>query len=264
VKEKMKHFLDEIITYTRGYVKLKEKEIPLGELKEKLSGLPNSRDFKKAISVPAKKLHLIAEVKKASPSAGIIRKNFVPLDIARLYEENGASAISVITCEKFFRGNLRYLEIIANNVNLPVLRKDFIIDKYQVYQSRLAGADAILLIASILTKDKLAEFIELAGKLSLDCLVEVHSKEELKKVLNTPAGIIGINNRDLRTFTIDLGTTEKLARLIPEDKVIVSESGIENIQDVRRLRKSGINAILVGQTLVQSKNIKAKIKELGF
>lgn len=260
----MRNFLDEIIIYTRGYIKREKEQVPLAELKLKLDNLPATRDFKVAISVPGDELHLIAEIKKASPSVGIIRKTFVPLDLAKLYEDNGASAISVITCEKFFEGNLRYLEIIANNMNIPILRKDFIIDQYQIYEARVAGADAILLIACILEENKLTEFIELGKKLNLDCLVEVHSKEELKKVLKTQAEIIGINNRDLRTFTTDLKITEKLVPLIPKDKVIVSESGIETKRDVRLLHKTGINAILVGQTLLEARNIKAKIKELGF
>ncbi len=260
----MNNFLDEILVYKKEFVKRKKQKIPLKELKLKIDNLHATKDFKRAISVPEAKLHLIAEIKKASPSAGRICKNFVPLELARLYEDNRASAISVITCKKFFEGDLRYLEIIAKSVNIPILCKDFIIDKYQIYEARIFGADAVLLIACILTAEEIKEFIEISKSLNLNCLVEIHSEEDLKKVLKSPAEIIGINNRDLKTFNVDLRVTEKIAPLIPEGKVIVSESGIKNIQDIHLLQKIKINAILIGQTLLESKDMKKKIKELGF
>ncbi len=260
----MQNFLEDIVAYKKEFIEQKKAKLPLEELRFKVENLPSSRSFKKAISEPDDKLHLIAEVKKASPSAGVICKDFNPLELAKSYEENGASAISVITCEKFFEGNLTYLETVSKNINIPVLRKDFIIDKYQIYEARLFGADAILLIACILHEEQIMDFIKISKELSMDCLVEVHSEEDIKKVLNTPSEIIGINNRDLRTFAVDLSVTEKLVPLIPKDKVIVSESGIKTDDDIHLLQKIPINAILIGQSLLESQDIRKKIRDLGI
>ncbi len=208
------------------------------------------------------KIKFIAEVKKASPSAGIIREDFNYLNIAKEYEAGGASAISVLTDKEFFKGDLKYLSEIKKTVSLPVLRKDFIIDPYQIYEAKAAGADLVLLIARILTKEQIDTFLALTHKLGMECLVEVHDIDELNTVLETEASIIGINNRNLDTFETNIETTLQLYHLIPEEKIIVSESGIKTRADVLNLEKAGIDAILIGETLMRSQDITQKINEL--
>jgi indole-3-glycerol phosphate synthase len=253
--------LDKIIAHKKIEVEEQKNLIPLDEIKRRLSDVEDVRGFKKALSRPGK-VNLIAEIKKASPSKGIIREDFDPSAIAEIYEQNGASAISVLT-DKFFQGDLSFLKAVRSVTSkTPILRKDFIIDEYQVYQSRLFGADAILLIASVLDLQSLDLLLSIANSIDLDCLVEVHNEEELSKVLASNAEIIGINNRDLRTFNVDLQTTFSLSRLIPDDKIIVSESGISSAEDVKFLSKCGINAMLVGESLMASKDIAQKIKQL--
>ncbi|MBI2556701.1 MAG: indole-3-glycerol phosphate synthase TrpC, partial [Planctomycetes bacterium] len=207
-------------------------------------------------------IRIIAEIKKASPSLGIIREDFNPVEIARIYETNGAAAISVLTDEKFFQGSLSYLTGVKKSVNLPVLRKDFIVDPYQIYEARSAGADAILLIAALLSWEEMQRYLDLASELGMECLVEVHSETELKMVLKTNARIIGINNRDLATFKTDLETTLRLKPMIPAEKIVVSESGIKSRVDVEKLMEEGVDAILVGETLMKSDDISAKLREL--
>lgn len=184
--------------------------------------------------------------------------------IARDYQDAGAVAISVLTEEKCFLGEVTYLEEVKKVTDLPVLRKDFIFDSYQVYESRYFGADAFLLIAAILTEKEVEEFICLGHSLGMDALVEVHNEEELNRVLDTSAKIIGINNRNLRDLTVDLNTTLRLKKRIPKDKIVISESGIRTKEDVELLKNAGVNAVLIGQTLMQSENIKEKVKELGL
>ncbi|MFH1783402.1 MAG: indole-3-glycerol phosphate synthase TrpC [bacterium] len=260
----MKNFLEEIVAYKKEILKKKKKEDPLELLKASLEERPLSGSFREAISGSGDNIALIAEVKKASPSAGVIREDFDPVALAGIYEQNGASAVSVITCEKYFQGRLEYLKDVSEKVNIPVLRKDFIVDEYQIYEARLWGADAVLLIARILDDDQLAEYMDCARGLGMDCLVEVHDTQDLDKVLNSSAEIIGINNRDLTTFNVDLTVAIKLASLIPDGKIIVAESGIKTKDDISLLRKSGINAILIGQTLLEAGDVAGKIKELGF
>lgn len=224
--------------------------------------IPKSdRSFYKALSKPG--LNLIAEIKKASPSEGIIFPGeFDPAGIAELYEESGVSAISVLTDEKYFQGSFQYLDDVRNvTENVPLLCKDFIVSDYQIYKARDFGANAILLIAALLRVEQLQRFLDLARELGMDCLCEVHNEEELEKVLLTDAEIIGINNRDLKTFKLDLETTNRLVLLIPEGRVIVSESGINTRADVEKLNPR-VNAILVGTAIMKSTNIKEKIYEL--
>ena len=222
---------------------------------------PDYRDFAGALR-RQKGVALIAEVKKASPSAGIIRADFDPVKIAGEYEAAGAAVLSVLTDEKFFQGQLDYLRQIREVVRLPLLRKDFIINELQIYESVSAGADAILLITAILDDTQLQAYRQLAGQLKLAALVEVHDDRELERALNAGAEIIGINNRDLKTFRTDLATTEKLAAQIPAGKIIVAESGIHTRADVARVVAAGVNAILVGESLMRSGNIAGKVKEL--
>jgi indole-3-glycerol phosphate synthase len=254
--------LDKIIAHKKIEVEEQKSLIPLDEIKRKLAQVDDVRGFKNAISRSGK-VNLIAEIKKASPSKGIIREDFDPSAIAEIYEQNGASAISVLTDKKFFQGDLSFLKAVRSVTSkIPILRKDFIIDEYQVYQSRLSGADAILLIASVLDLQSLNLLLSIAKDIDLDCLVEVHNEEELNKALASNAEIIGINNRDLRTFNVDLQTTANLVRTIPDDKIIVSESGISSAEDVKFLSKCGVNAMLVGESLMADKDIAQKIKQL--
>ena len=256
----MNSILTEIVENKKVEVGENKKNIRLEILKEKIKILPKTRGFKKALSL--KKFSIIAEVKKASPSKGIIREDFDPVRIAKIYERGKVDAISVLTDNKYFKGDIIYLKSIKKAVSLPILRKDFIIDEYQIYESRYYYADAILLVVAILSEKKLKHFIELARKLNLDCLVEVHSKSEIQKAIKCNAEIIGINNRDLNTFKTDLKTTENLIKYIPKDKIVVSESGINKKSDVEYLKNLGVNAVLVGEAFMKSRNILKVIKRL--
>jgi len=252
--------LESIISYKRKEIERDKTAMPLESLKSRITDLPSTRNFKEAISKEG--LNLIAEIKRASPSKGVIRKEFNPVEIAKLYQESGASAVSVLTTEKFFYGSLDFLSQAKEVTTIPILQKDFIVDEYQIYQARVNKADAILLIASILVEAQINSFLECAHNLGLDCLVEVHTKEELSKVLASKAQIIGINNRDLTTLTTDLSTTLTLSKLVPKDRMLVSESGIKTQEDVKKLQECGVRAILVGESLMSAPDISAKMKEL--
>ncbi|MDP3042549.1 MAG: indole-3-glycerol phosphate synthase TrpC [Candidatus Omnitrophota bacterium] len=253
--------LKQIVAKKKERILLAKQALSPEELIAKLAGLPATRPFKEAISKP-KQISLIAEIKQASPSGGIIRQNFNLEEIARFYQEAGVQAVSVLTEEDFFSGNLAYLNQVKNIITVPILRKDFILESYQVYESRYFGADAILLIADLLTKDKLLELMQIADSLGLDYLVEVHDEKELKKVLSLKVPIIGINNRNLRTLEIDFKTTEKLFTLIPKDKVVVVESGIKNSQDVLFLKILGASSVLIGTAFMEAADIKSKVEEV--
>ncbi len=237
-----------------------------GELKASIQDLDPTRNFFKALGAPNPKapnaIRIIAEVKKASPSKGVIREEFDPVEIARTYEENGATAISVLTDEKHFQGSLEYLKRIKEAVNLPILRKDFIIDEYQVYESRAAGADAVLLIAAVLGAEKLRALLNLCLVLGLAALVEVHDEEELKSALGAGAKLIGINNRDLKTFKTDLKTTIRLAPKASNGVVVVAESGIHTCDDIAKLKTAGATAFLIGEALMKEPDIGCKLREL--
>lgn len=232
-----------------------------GRIKQAVAMRKDYRDFAGVLTKPDG-VSLIAEVKKASPSAGIIAPNFDPVAIARQYEAAGAGALSVLTDEKFFQGKLSYLGLIREAVRLPLLRKDFIIDELQVYEAVAGGADAVLLIVAILDDAQLRDYRALAEHLGLAALVEVHDESELNRALSTGAGIIGINNRDLKTFKVNLSTTAVLAAGIPEEKIVVAESGIHTRYDVVQVKEAGADAILVGESLMKSGDIAGKVKEL--
>ncbi len=253
--------LDEIYKHKVLEVTRRKEQYPLERLETALPNLTDTRDFEAALKA-REGIGLIAEIKAASPSKGVLRRDMNPSQIALEYQEGGASAISVLTDEKFFHGKLAHLEDVGKAVRLPLLRKDFIIDEYQIVESRTGGADAVLLIAALLERNKLEAFLKIAGQLGLDCLVEVHTEAELGKVLDTPATLLGINNRDLHTFETDLETTLRLRPLIPDDRTDISESGDESRADVRRLEDAGVDAVLVGEALVKSEDIGKKIKEL--
>jgi indole-3-glycerol phosphate synthase len=243
-------------------VKSKRKELVKSKLDRNISKLediidkqPEVLDFKNALKKQSlNDIRIIAEVKKASPSKGIIRKNFNPIIIARQYEINNASAISVLTETEFFMGKLEFLKEIKNAVNIPVLRKDFLFDPYQIYEARANGADAVLLIAAILEKPLIDELLSIVKELSMSALVEIHTKDELEKVLQTNAEIIGINNRNLKTFHTDLQTSIDLMADIPDSKIIVTESGIKTKEDILKLSEAGVDAFLIGETFMRADN----------
>jgi len=252
--------LDRIVEAKRREVGYLKESTSLEALKKAARDLPSPRDFRKAIS--GQECSIIAEVKKSSPSKGRIREDFDPLKIASIYEANGAAAISVLTDEEFFEGEKSYLSKIKETVSLPLLRKDFIIDPYQIYETRIIGGDAILLIAGLLGEETLRQFIDLAESVGLLPLVEVHSREELDKALAAGARIIGINNRNLKTFSTDLMTSMELAPSVPGGRIVISESGIHTRKDLEALMKKGIHTFLIGETLMKAPDIGKKLMEL--
>ena len=236
--------------------------VPLRELKAKITDTKNTRDFRAAVKRPSDgTIKLIAEIKHASPSQGIIRKDFNHLTIANIYEEKNVHTISVLTEENFFMGNLAFLPEVKKVTSKPVLRKDFIFDAYQIYESRAYEADAILLIAAILEKNQAFEYLHLARELGLSVLFEVHDHQELETALLINSNIIGINNRNLQTLQIDLNTTFALRNEIPTDRIVVSESGIQSRSDVRKLQETGVDAMLIGTSFMQAEDIGKKIDE---
>lgn len=228
-------------------------DLPLPELKEKLQGAKATRGFVRAIeeSLSQGRSAVIAEIKKASPSKGVIRPDFHPAEIARSYEAGGASCLSVLTDVDFFQGCDEYLQQARNACKLPVLRKDFIVDPYQVYEARYIGADCILLIVAALSDTQLGELAGLAQQLDLDVLMEVHDGEELERALQIPGRLVGINNRNLRTFEVRLETTTELLHMIPDDRIVVTESAIHSPQDVQFMRDHGVNTFLVGEAFMR-------------
>ena len=269
--------LDEIVQTKRQEVTERKASRPLELLRETIATLGRPRNFFQAVTArtaagPTKKLlNLIAEVKKASPSAGVIRADFDPVAIAREYAAAGADALSVLTDEKYFQGRLDYIHAVRDAVKLPVLRKDFIIDPYQIYESRAAGADAVLLIAECLGTSELIDLQILATELNLTTLIEVHDIDNLMRVRDHVIGfphrsysLLGINNRDLRNFKTDLGTTLRMAELVEDRTVLVSESGIHTRGDVQKLAAAGVGAVLVGEGLMRSSDIAAKIREMFY
>ncbi len=257
--------LNKIVACKREEVAAAKAAAPIGELKARIGDLEDvPRGFARHLREAAASgwTAIIAEVKKASPSKGIIRADFDPLEIAGIYQENGATCLSVLTDEHFFQGHLRYLALIREAVSLPLLRKDFICDPYQIYEARAAGADAILLIAAMLDLNELREFHAVARDLNLDVLLEVHDEAEMETALHTDCSLIGVNNRNLRTFETDLGTTGVLARMLPTDRLLVTESGIENRADIVRLQSEGARAFLIGESMIRENDIGAKLREL--
>jgi indole-3-glycerol phosphate synthase len=253
-------FLERILEVKREEVAGQKGLIPLSDLKRLLAGVPAPLDFKGALR--SRSCALIAEVKRSSPSKGRIREDFDPVAIARLYAENGAAAVSVVTESRFFEGRASFLPAIRKSVAVPLLRKDFIIDPYQIYEARLLGADAVLLIARILEVPLLREFIGLSSDLGLSSLVEIHDEADLAKAVSAGAEVIGINNRDLSTFATDLGVSLRLAPLVPSAALVISESGIRSRGDIDRLRAAGIRGVLVGESLMREKDVARKLKEL--
>jgi indole-3-glycerol phosphate synthase len=257
----MNTILDEIVATKRKEVAEAKANRPESVLRSKLSAAPPPRNFLAALSAGSP-IRLIAEVKKASPSKGIIRADFDPVAIARTYEKHGASCISVLTDGQYFQGSLEYLRQVRAAVDLPVLRKDFVIDPYQVVEARTAGADAVLLIAECLDDDSLKQLHDAIVDSGMTPLVELYEPANLVRVLGVGARLIGVNNRDLRTFEVDLEHTLRLRRQIPADRVVVGESGIRTRQDAQRLAVAGVQAMLVGESLLRQPDIGAAVDEL--
>ncbi len=252
--------LNKIVAQKREEVKQRKQRVPLPVLKERIAQRRAPLDL--AAALGGEQIRLIAEVKRASPSRGILCPDFEPVALAKTYVRGGAAAISVLTEEKYFGGSLEHLSAIRDAVGLPLLRKDFISDPYQVYEAAAYGADALLLIAAILNHEQLAGLLSLSHSLGLACLVEVHSEAEVSRALQVGARIIGINNRDLRSFDVDINTTRRLRALMPRQQIVVSESGIRSRQDVKKLKGWGVNAVLIGEALVTADDVPAKMKEL--
>jgi indole-3-glycerol phosphate synthase len=253
--------LDQIIAYKKGELAETKRRETLADIKARAADAGPTRGFGAALA-EGDGIRLIAEVKKASPSKGVIRQDFDPVAIAQVYASAGASCLSVLTEKKYFQGDLAYLASIRQAVGLPLLRKDFIIDEYQLFEARAAGADAILLIAACLERRQMEDYLGTATQLGLGVLVESHTGKELDNALLAGAMIVGINNRDLSSFHVSLETTFDLLKDIPDDRTVVSESGIRTRDDVMRLRQAGVDAILVGESLMREKDIGRKVKEL--
>lgn len=257
----MSNVLDEIVASKRQEVARTKSELPESELRRRVADAPPPRNFAAALN-GRPEIRVIAEVKQASPSAGLLRANFDPVAIATIYAAHGASAISVLTDTPFFRGHLDHLALVRPAVPIPVLRKDFLYDSYQILQSRAAGADSVLLIAEVLPGRELTDRVAECRDLGMEPLVEFHDADNLDRVVQAGAKIIGINNRNLRSFVTDLAHTVDLLADIPNDRIVVSESGIATRADVIRLQQAGVHAILVGETLMRAPEIGPKLREL--
>jgi indole-3-glycerol phosphate synthase len=252
--------LDKIIAQKREDVEQRKKMATIPYLQQRIARRKPTLDL--ALALKGNHIRLIAEVKQASPSRGMLSPNFNPVKLAQTYAEGGAAAISVLTEANYFMGNIEHLAAIKEVVRLPLLRKDFIFDLYQVYESRAYGADALLLIAAILNQKQIKELVSLSHSLGLRCLVEVHNESEVERAVLSEAEIIGINNRDLNTLSIDINMTHRLRPLIPQERIVVSESGIKSKRDIEKLRKWGVDAVLVGEALVTAGDVLAKMQEL--
>ena len=254
--------LDDIVNNKKLELEIAKRNYPLAEIK--IMALAQPEPLNMISSLRGTEVRLIAEVKKASPSKGLIRADFDPVGIARIYASHGAAAISVLTESRYFQGSLEHLRNIRHTPGnaLPLLRKDFIFDPYQVYEARAYGADSLLLIVAILKPFQLKELLSLSHELGMTCLVEVHNEGELEIALESGAKIIGINNRDLTTFKVDISVTERLRPLIPSARIVVSESGIKTRQDIEILRGMGVDAVLIGEALMSSPDIATRMKEL--
>lgn len=263
------NILEEIAEKRKIDIAARKERIPFDQMKTKAEAMAAKEKaengkflfpFQKSISGVG--IHFICEVKKASPSKGIIVKDFPYLEIAREYEQAGASALSVLTEPEYFLGRDAYLQEIAEAVSLPVLRKDFTVDAYQIYEAKLLGASAVLLICSLLKDKELKKFLQIARSIGLSALVETHDQEEIKRALEAGAEIIGVNNRDLKTFQVDVNHSIKLRKLVPDNILFVSESGIKTSEDIKQLRENGTNGVLIGETLMRSRDKRAVLQEL--
>ncbi len=255
--------LDEIVSKKKERLRDSKSRSPLKEIKARIGDVENPRDFKNAIKrSTGERIKLIAEIKKASPARGLIRKDFDHRAIARVYEEEKVNAVSVLTEEDFFQGDLSFLPQVKEVLTKPILRKDFIFDEYQIYESRAYGADAVLLIASILERTQASEYLHLAEDIGLSVLFEIHNFDELEKAISIGCDIIGINNRNLKSLNVDISTSYVLIREIPSDRIVISESGIKTEEDVQSLESAGFDAMLIGTVFMEAEDIGKKIDQL--
>jgi len=254
--------LHKIAARTKERIETRKKILPPDALMEMVRSIKNKNEFPFEKALRADDIAFICEIKKASPSNGVIADNFPYVEIAKEYEEAGAAAISVLTETYYFMGDDRYLREIADTVTVPLLRKDFTVDSYMIYEAKLLGASAVLLICSLLNQSTLAEYINVADSLGLSALVETHCEDEIKTATDAGARIIGINNRDLKTFETDINLSVRLRRMVPDNIIFVSESGIKTAEDVETLRHIGADAVLVGKTLMRASDKKAALNEL--
>ena len=254
--------LEEIAEKTRQRVKEQKQKISLEEMKEKAFCMEINQDFPFLSALKQEDIAFICEVKKASPSKGLIAPDFPYVQIAKEYEDAGAAAISVLTEPYYFQGANDYLTEIANTVHIPVLRKDFTVDEYMIYEAKVIGASAVLLICAILNQEELEHYLNVAHSLGLSVIVEAHDATEVQMALDAGAGIIGVNNRDLKTFTVDINNSARYRSMVPEHIVFVSESGIKTPEDIQKLRENGTNAVLIGETFMRSPDKKAELAKL--
>lgn len=253
--------LDKLAQSTKKRVEMEKKEIPLEVVKERALSLPKGNfEFEKAIGEGD--IRFICEVKKASPSKGVIAEDFPYIDIAKEYEEAGATCISVLTEPEYFMGNKKYLKEISEAVSLPLIRKDFIIDEYMIYDAKIHGASCVLLICSLLDEQTIKKYIGICDALGLSALVEAHDEEEIGKAINAGARMIGVNNRDLKTFTVDIANSERLRKLVPENILFIAESGIKTNGDIKRLREAHVDGVLIGETFMKAEDKKKMLDEL--
>jgi indole-3-glycerol phosphate synthase len=252
--------LDKIVAQKREEVERRKRAVPMTYLQERIARQKPVLDL--ALALKGNQIRLIAEVKQASPSRGVLNQNFDPVELSRTYAEGGAAAISVLTEANYFMGNNEHLAAIKEVVGIPLIKKDFIFDPYQAYESRAYGADALLLIAAMLSEKQLKDLVSLSHSLGLRCLVEAHNEGEVERAVLSEAQIIGINNRDLNTFAVDIDTTRRLRPLIPKEKIVVSESGVKSGSDMQKLWEWGVDAVLIGEALVAASDVRAKMKEL--
>lgn len=260
----MTDILNEIAEDTRKRVESSKKALPLADLKKRLGSIQKVSDLPFENALKADGISLICEIKRASPSKGMIAEEFPYLEIAKEYESAGASCISVLTEPRWFKGDVRFLKEISSEVSTPIIRKDFIVDEYMIYEAKLAGASAVLLICSILEDDRIKEYLRICDELNLSALVETHDETEVKRAIDCGARIIGINNRNLRDFTVDINNGIKLRSLIPDGIITVAESGIKDHNDILELQKAGFDAALIGETIMRSKDKTEIIRQLKY
>ena len=253
--------LDKLAESTRQRVEKEKRDISPEIVKQKALELPKEDfSFEKAIAKSG--MTFICEVKKASPSKGIIANDFPFVEIAKEYEKAGAGCISVLTEPEYFKGDKKYLKAISEEVHIPLIRKDFVIDEYMIYDAKIHGASAVLLICSLLDEKTIRQYIHICDELGLSALVEAHDEEEIEKAVKAGARMIGVNNRDLKTFTVDISNSERLRKLVPSDILFIAESGIRTKEDIRRLKKANVNAVLIGETFMRAKDKAGMLKEL--
>lgn len=258
----MSNILEEITDYTRIRVSEKKKILSLENLKEEAGAIPVHMDFPFEKALKSEGISFILECKKASPSKGIIAEDFPYIQIAKEYEEAGASCISVLTEPKWFLGSDEYLREISKTVSIPCLRKDFVVDEYMIYEAKCLGASAVLLIASVLCRDEISEYIKLCDSLGLSALCEAHDEAEVNMLLNAGARVIGVNNRNLKNFSVDISNSSKLRNLVPPEIMFIAESGIKTCDDIRVLSEGGVNGVLIGETMMLSKDKKGMLSYL--